>query len=98
MQVRQTVNQQALSALASELLPDDAFITKGPSFYMDRREVHATIEGLDDTKELEKQFFELSDFKLVINLVKAPKPGTETVATADVTGEKLEINTAYNLD
>ncbi len=96
VQIRPQVNQGALSMALDELLPAGASISKGPSYYMDKREVQAEISGLDDTSELEKAFLRMTDFRLVTSKRGESAPMQETIAAPSST-EQMEINAAYAL-
>jgi len=94
VKVRPQVNQQALSIALNELLPNGAHIRKGPSYYMDKREVQAELAGIEEeeTKHLEKDFLNMTNFRLVVTQRR-------DINVADITmpkaGEKMEINQAY---
>jgi hypothetical protein len=101
VQVNPAVNQQALGTALLELAPN-AQIRKGPSFHMDKQEVHADILGVEDLAALEDAYYALTGFRLrtqgaavappvpaEINPVAAPE------ASSAVT--RLEINAAYAL-
>lgn len=97
VEVRPTVNQQALSEMLAELLPDDGRISKGPSYYLDKREVQAEVTGVEDKKALSREFFRLTDFKLTLTEPKTAAQPANVPAAAVATGEKLEINAAYGV-
>lgn len=94
VKVMSAVNQQALSLALDKLLPEGARISKGPSYYMDKREVQAEIMGLEGAAvdKLRAEFLRLTDFKLLVTEKKEVQLGN---ITAVATGEKLEINHAY---
>lgn len=95
VKIKPQVNQGALSVVLSEILPASVGITKGPSYYMDKREVQVELSGssYDLNQELQKKFLDKTDFRLVVNQQK------QTVDVAAIVmpeaGEKLEINQAY---
>lgn len=98
--VRPQVNQGALGVMLERVLPDGAQITKGPSFYMDKREVGAQINGLDQAarKEAEKEFHRRTDFRLVIEaatVIQPEKLAEELQPLAE--GQQMEINAAYGV-
>jgi uncharacterized protein len=103
VQVRQTVNQQALSEVVAELMPEDAQITKGPSYYMDKREVHARFDGLEDPKDLAQRFKDMTDFRLVVDQPSSNGSGENAegqdapAASIPEGKHKMEINAAYGL-
>lgn len=97
VQVSPAVNQQALGFAVEELLPPGSVIVKGPSFYLDRREVLAEVSGVEDVKALEQAYLRLTGHRLITG-----KPGEGTSAPASAAPvtdgkDKLEINAAYGL-
>lgn len=99
VQVKPQVNQGALAMALNELLPAGASISKGPSYYMDKREVQAEISGLDDTSDLEANFLRMTDFRLVTSRKgdSAPTPEAVVAPASSEQGEQMEINAAYAL-
>lgn len=100
------VNQQALGLAVSELLPEGARLVKGPSFYMDKGEVHVEVEGVDDVPALERTYLDLTGFRLRANVKSAltnePHPlsreeGEAILNDASVGSRRMEINAAYGL-
>ncbi len=99
VKVQPQVNQQALSVALDELLPKGVEISKGPSYYMDKREVQVELSGIEDESikdELTQQFLRLTDFKLTVSERQPVSVDVEAI-TATATGEKIEINQAYAL-
>jgi hypothetical protein len=95
--VRQTVNQQALSAALAELMPEGAYIIKGPSFYMDKNEVQAEVGSMEDAAALQRAYQELTGFKLILgDVVPASGDHSVPVGTPE-TSEQMEINVAYDV-
>ena len=94
VRVRPQVNQQALSLALDEVLPEGVRISKGPAYYMDKREVQVELAGIEDghIRELQKNFLRTTDFKLSISQRQEVKV-ENIVAIAE--GEQLEINQAY---
>lgn len=93
VQVRPIVNQNALAVALNEILPEGARITKGPSFYLDKREVVVELEGLDDSDELEGKFMDMTDFKLIVN-----KQKHQYIQYSIPEGQsQMEINNAYGV-
>ncbi len=91
--VNPAVNQQALAALVDESLPPGARIVKGPSFFLDRREAHVTVEGQGDWDAAAARFAEATGFTLAIRPAgEAAAPPAPASAPA---GERMEINAAY---
>ncbi|MCB9461525.1 MAG: MBL fold metallo-hydrolase [Anaerolineaceae bacterium] len=98
IEVKQTTNQQALAGALSELLPDAATITKGPSIYTASGEVGAKISGLEDADALKKAYLQLTGFRLVLEDDNSENAPTGTVANAPKSGvQQMEINAAYGL-
>jgi Cft2 family RNA processing exonuclease len=96
--VKPGVNQQALGAALDELMPPAAYIAKGPSYFMDRREVSVDIDGLADATDLANQFRELTGFRLRLNEKGDDAGPASPVAAQPASGrEPIEINAAYGL-
>ncbi|GAB5490894.1 MAG: hypothetical protein Phog2KO_11090 [Phototrophicaceae bacterium] len=98
VQIRPQVNQQALSIALDKLLPEGSRITKGPSYFMDRRAVEAQVVDVtaDDIDRIESEFLRTTDFKLTLS----QRVDTETPVIEEIElipGEKIEINQAYAL-
>lgn len=96
VKIRPQVNQQALSVVLDQILPDDARISKGPSYYMDKRAVEAQVSGIEseDIPELEREFMRTTDFKLTLSVKRdLDAPIIEDIELPP--GEKMEINQAY---
>jgi uncharacterized protein len=93
--VKPGVNQQALGMAVDELLPEGARIVKGPSYFMDRREVQAEIEGVDDLEELARDFHDLTGFRLLTARQGDNAAGGATVQPTQ--REQMEINAAYGM-
>ncbi len=97
--VNPVVNQQALGMAVSEVVPQDVQVVKGPSFYLDQREVHIEVEGEANLQAIEQDYLSLTGFRL-----RATRRGehnvseTATIAEQPTDGrEKMEINAAYGL-
>lgn len=98
VQVRPQVNQQALSVAMDTLFPEEARITKGPSYYMDKRAVEAEVTGIESEEigDIEHEFMRITDFKLSLSIRRDLEvPNIEEIEI--IPGEKLEINQAYAL-
>jgi Cft2 family RNA processing exonuclease len=95
VKIKPQVNQQALASALVEVLPEDARITKGPAYHMDRREVQAEVAGSDniDMQAIQQNFLRLTDFKLTLSQRQETVKLENLVAAAE--GEQLEINQAY---
>lgn len=96
------VNQNALGMAVHELLPPDATLRKGPSFFLGQGQVKIEVDGVEDTAALAEQYQQLTGFKLLVNDSGtagqengAAKP-TATAATSSTAGQ-MEINAAYEL-
>lgn len=98
--VKPQVNQQALSTLVGELLPEDATVTKGPSIFMDKNEV--SIEVMDAEGEslqaMERAFYEASGYRLRISRPQpAPVPQVQAEAQAADSAEAGAASAAPTL-
>jgi Cft2 family RNA processing exonuclease len=94
VKVMPQVNQQALSLALDKLLPEGARISKGPSYYMEKREVQAEIVGAsaEALDTMKREFMRNTDFKFVATEKKDVQIGDMTVLA---TGEQMEMNQAY---
>lgn len=94
VEVRPTVNQQALAMAVNEVLPPETRIIKGPSIFMDRREVQVEADGLEETqrREIERHFLDMTDFKLT---VAQPKQTGALNFSIPAGATQMEINAAY---
>ena len=99
VKIRPQVNQQALSIALDNLLPSEARISKGPSYYMDKREVQAEISGLEDAalRDLEREYLRVTDFKLTATARQSIVAESEMSEIVMPEGEQMEINQAYAL-
>lgn len=102
VQVNPATNQQALGGALTELLPPGSQIVKGPSFFMDRREVQAELRGVDDPAALAASFLDLSGYRLTLAGEKSASaaaiaPSTSGAATPRGGRPPMEINAAYGL-
>jgi len=98
--IKPTVNQQSLGIVAEEILPEGVSIQKGPSYHMDKRQVHYELSNIteDIAKDLRTQFRDITGFDLIITNQSAQSSvDAEDVVTADESGERMEINAAYAL-
>ncbi len=93
--VKQEVNQQALGAAVDELLPEGARLVKGPSFYLDRREVLVEVTGADDLPALEQDYFNLTGFRLRTAAAKDSGGSAPAAVSAPAGRARMEINAAY---
>lgn len=93
--VKPGVNQQALGAAVDELLPTGGRIVKGPSFFLDRREVSIEVAGVDDPRALAADYLALTGHKLIIN-AKDSAPGGSITAPSR-SSQQMEINAAYGV-
>lgn len=96
--VNMSVNQQALGAAVTEILPPSAQLIKGPSFFLDRREVQAEVQGVDDLNALAAAYLDLTGYRLKLNAGKGQNSTSTTPTTAAPFGKAaMEINAAYGL-
>jgi len=97
VKIRPQVNQQALSVILDQLLPDDARISKGPSYYMDKRAVEAEVSGIeaDDIPDMEREYMRITDFKLSLTQKRDLEAPVIDQDFELPPGEKMEINAAY---
>jgi hypothetical protein len=94
--INPTVNQQALGLAITEILPAEAQVVKGPSFYMEQREVQIEVEGASDLQTIEQEYLHLTGFRLRATRRgdnSAPEP---SAIPADDGRARLEINMAYS--
>jgi uncharacterized protein len=97
------VNQNALGMAVHELLPPEATLRKGPSFFLGQGQVKIEVEGDIDTTELTKQYHEKTGFELLVNDNGNTKTdsGETTAQSASATpgasNNQMEINAAYDL-
>ena len=95
--VQPQTNQQALGAAVVELLPQGGQIVKGPSFYMEKREVLVEVGGVADVAAFERAYLELTGYRLRANEDRDGQGGAEVIAAAPSSRPALEINAAYGL-
>jgi uncharacterized protein len=98
LHVKRGVNQQALGEAIYDLLPPGGIVRKGPSFFMDRREVGVELAGVEDIDALRQQYRDLTGFQLLAGGGGASDNTTEieTVQLAQASPQ-MEINAAYAL-
>jgi Cft2 family RNA processing exonuclease len=89
------VNQQALSMAVLDVLPPGTRINKGPSYFMDRREVQVEVDAPGDFTPVERAYRELTGFRLMVLRPGEPVIGQAAEPIAVPTGEQMEINAAY---
>ena len=99
VQLRPQVNQQALGIVLDDYLPDEAEVIGNMSYYLDKGEVQATVEGIDNNQRsaLRQRFLKHTGFNLKIDepkKVQAPEPDEITPVEE---GQQMEINQAYTL-
>ncbi len=109
--IRMTTNQQALSSAVAEVLPFGTRVVKGPSLFMDKKEVTAEVEDLtaEQITEAENAYQDLTNYGLRL-IRRESAAGTNGAAAAapiavDVTAQApteesvpagpMEINAAY---
>ncbi|TVR22822.1 MAG: MBL fold metallo-hydrolase [Anaerolineaceae bacterium] len=91
------VNQQALGEAVHELLPAGAMVVKGPSFYMDKREVGVELSGVDDLPALQAAYHDLTGYRLITSGTGESGDAPAISARPTTTRERMEINAAYGL-
>ncbi len=94
--VRKT-NQQALTEAVREVLPEGASIAKGPSLYMDKREVGAAIGGVegDGLRAIERAYEDLTGYRLRLTAAKGGAPVRIIKSNGGAAETQMEINAAY---
>ena len=99
IEIRPTVNQQALGEVAAELLPAGVAVAKGPAFHIDKGQVSYQLADITDDQiaELREAFRTITGFELVVSRASdSPAEMSPTSAVAGG-GERVEINAAYEL-
>ncbi|MBN1312323.1 MAG: MBL fold metallo-hydrolase [Anaerolineae bacterium] len=91
------VNQQALSMAVLDVLPAGTRINKGPSYFMDRREVQVEVDAPGDFTPIEQAYRELTGFRLTVLRPGEPVFDQAAEPVAVLSGEKMEINAAYGV-
>ncbi len=99
LQLNSGVSQQALGEAIFELLPQGGHLVKGPSFYIDKREVGAEFSGLsaDEIDVLRRDYLDLTGYRLMTSGAGAGEASTITSAAPDAGAHRLEINAAYGV-
>jgi hypothetical protein len=95
--VNMQINQQALGLALVELLPSGGQIIKGPSFYIDKREVLADVIGVGDLPALAHTYLDLTGHRLRLNAGKSETTVDVPVIAQPGTRPAMEINAAYGL-
>ncbi len=95
--VNPQVNQQALGAAIFEVLPPATRIVKGPSFHLDRREVHIETDTPGDYADVTADYLDLTAFRLVVNNKRGESAGGPTSVSPLPTADQMEINAAYEV-
>lgn len=98
--IKPTVNQQSLGIVAEEILPEGMAIRKGPSYHMDKGQVHYELSNITDdiAKSLRNKFRDITGFDLIItNQSNQSSSNEQEIAPVESTGDRLEINAAYGL-
>jgi Cft2 family RNA processing exonuclease len=92
-------NQNALNALAREVLPEGWQIVKGPAIYREQKRVAVTVAGTQVSEEqgarVCQQFMAESGYELNLNF--AIQSAAPVLPQTAMRGERLEINAAYSL-
>ncbi|GAB4517540.1 MAG: hypothetical protein OHK0046_24200 [Anaerolineae bacterium] len=98
VQIKQGVSQQALGAAVEELLPAGGRIIKGPSFHLDRGEVHVDVDGVEDRKKYAADYLQLTGYRLVLSQQAASAANGDGPSVAKPTTQlQMEINAAYGI-
>jgi hypothetical protein len=98
--IKPAVNQQSLGIVAEEIMPEGVTIKKGPSYHMDKRQVHYELSNVtnEQISELSKTFRELTGYDLVVSDRSSNSPAVADAPAVDVVaGQRIEINAAYGL-
>ena len=98
--IKPTVNQQSLGIVAEELFPAGTSILKGPSYHMDKGQIHYELSDIsdDDAKQVRNKFREITGFDLImIDKSSQSTSETQNVAIVEESGDRMEINAAYGL-
>lgn len=95
VQVKPTVNQQALFSEIDVVLPQHIRIIKGPSFFAAERAVAITTSEIesDEIEQACQTYLEKTGFRLLIN----QQGSVQVVETPPVNNARMEINAAYAL-
>ncbi len=97
--IKPTVNQQSLGIVAEEIMPEGVTVKKGPSYHMDKRQVHYELANVTDEQlaDLRKKFREITGHDLIATN-KSDEQATSDAPVIEVeAGNKMEINAAYGL-
>ena len=97
VQINPAISQQALGAALDELLGGGR-VVKGPSFYLERSEVQAEVEGVDDLPALQGRYQDLTGFRLrAVERGGGQQPASSDAAQPAADADRMEINAAYAL-
>jgi Cft2 family RNA processing exonuclease len=100
--IRMTTNQQALIQAVRDVLPAGASVVKGPSVYMDKKELAAEVAGLDadDVDDVLVAYNEMTHYTLNLSVRGGTTNGNTSISAIAVTPSEsagpMEINAAYN--
>jgi uncharacterized protein len=110
--VNPSINQQALMSAISEVLPENLRITKGPSYFIDKREVSIEVEANDGTTpdvSFAQAYLRMTGYRLRVAVRGAAStppmpmaqdtPLEQTPAEGETAQrrEPMEINAAYGV-
>jgi Cft2 family RNA processing exonuclease len=107
--VKSSVNQQALSAYAMQVLPQGVKLLKTPSIHMDKEEVHIHLEPPALPDDVLKVFAHKTGFRLVVANHKDGQQSEQSATPSDAgapndatsvapsTTQQMEVNQAYGL-
>lgn len=98
IEIRPTVNQQALGDLALDLLPEGAAVKRGPAYHIDKGQVSFELAEITDEQiaELRAEFRTITGFELIVKRT-SDRPGEQSLSAATAGIERMEINAAYKL-
>lgn len=98
IEIRPTVNQQALGEQALDLLPESAVVKRGPAYHIDKGQVSFELADITEEQiaELRAEFRAITGFELIVKRADDPTGG-QSVIDAKAGDERMEINAAYRL-
>ena len=99
IQIRPTVNQQALGTVVEELMPAGVTVKKGPAYHIDKGQVQYELAGIDDSQiaELRQQYRQITGYDLIVSSARVDPELQDPLAPVPESGEQMEINAAYGL-
>jgi hypothetical protein len=91
------INQQAFGAAVDELLPTGGLVLKGPSYFLDRREIYVEVSGVPDVDALERAYLEMTGYRLRVGGEKGGAVSLPDASAPASHRPPMEINAAYGL-